>query len=140
MTWPHCSGNSNPKMSGRPAASRLPSHFFSSPLAVTSLSYAWSHEHVPARCHVSTATAEWILGNGHHKTVFMSELRPEFPLVILFFSLNFIVVTACQSCFVCIFLFFVTFDTLWTISVGPVTVHQLRCENDVPQSFLLLLF
>lgn len=38
---------------------------FLSPLAVTSLSYAWPHERVPARCHVSTVTAEWILGNGH---------------------------------------------------------------------------
>lgn len=82
----------------------------------------------------------WATAITQKKAVFMSELRPEFPLVILFFSLNFIVVTACQSCFVCIFLFFVTFDTLWTISVDPVTVHQLRCENDVPQSFLLLLF
>lgn len=123
---------------------------FPSPLAVTSLSYARPHERVPVhgavRSHVSTVTAEWIQGRGHHAEKNSVCVRAPSRVsycslpIFFFFFLNFIVVTACQSCFVWIFFFFVTFDTLWTVfSLGPVTVHQLRCENDIPQSFLLLL-
>lgn len=142
VTWPRRFRNSNPQ-NVRPShcVSSAFSYFSPSPLTVTSHSSARLHERAPVRvdagCCVSTVTAEWTVGTGDQpekKIVFMSDLCPNFP-IFLFSQFH-----CCDSLSNFVFSFFLTFDTLWTISLGLVTVHQLRWGNFVLQSFLLLLY